>query len=178
MPASKARLFWPLMVLFVAVDWFTKRWAELELAPVGMIHPVMGELLRFRLAYNRGAAMGISLGALSRPVFSLLALVAIVIIARIYRAAPRDDWKLGAACGLLLAGAIGNLLDRLRSPLGVVDFIDVGWGTLRFWTFNVADVAVSLGAAIVATLIWRRDGLEPRTTPAVGEVAERRRSGS
>ena len=164
MRLTKARLFWPLLVAFSVVDWLTKRWAELELAPAGMVHPVIGDVLRFRLAYNRGAATGLSLGALSRPVFSVLAIVAVVIVARIYRQARRDDWKLGAACALIIAGAVGNLLDRLRSPLGVIDFIDVGWGTLRFWIFNVADIGVTIGALLVALLLWRRDGLDPSPT--------------
>ena len=161
MPITKARLFWPLLGAVVAADWMTKRWAELALAPVGMIHPVIGDLLRFRLAYNRGAATGISLGEWSRPLFSIFAVVAVIVIARIYRQAPPGDWKLGAACALLIGGAIGNLLDRLRSPLGVVDFIDVGWGTLRFWVFNIADIGVSTGAIVMALLLWKRDGLEP-----------------
>ena len=167
MPITKARLFWPLLGAVSVADWSTKRWAELELAPVGMIHPVIGDVLRFRLAYNRGAATGLSLGEWSRPLFSLFAVVAVIVIARIYRQAPRGDWKLGAACALLTGGAIGNLLDRLRSPLGVVDFIDVGWGTLRFWVFNIADIGVSTGAIVMALLLWKRDGLEPHTPEPV-----------
>ena len=160
MRIGKAAAFWPLLVATLVTDWVTKRWAEASLAPAGMIHPVIGDVLRFRLAWNRGAATGISLGAWSRPAFSLMAVAAVVIVARIYRQAHREDWRLGAACGLLVAGAIGNLLDRLRSPLGVVDFIDVGTGSWRFWTFNVADMGVTVGAVIIGLLLWRRDGLD------------------
>lgn len=160
MRITKARLAWPLFLVVLVADWLTKRAAELHLAPAGMIHPVLGDVVRLRLSYNRGAAMGLSLGAWSRPVFGALAVVALVVVWRIYRQAARDDWRLGAGCGLLAAGAAGNLLDRLRSPLGVVDFIDLGTGTLRFWTFNVADVGVTAGAAILAALLWSRDGLE------------------
>ena len=160
MRVTKARLAWPLFLVVLVTDWLTKRAAELSLAPAGMIHPVIGDVVRLRLSWNRGAATGISLGAWSRPVFSALAVVALVVVWRIYRQASRDDWRLGAGCGLLAAGAAGNLLDRLRSPLGVVDFIDLGVGTLRFWTFNVADIGVTAGAAILAALLWSRDGLE------------------
>ncbi len=52
---------------------------------------------------------------------------------------------------------MGNLLDRLRSPRGIIDFIDVGIGDARFWTFNVADVGVSIGAVLLAMVLWRED---------------------
>ena len=62
----------------------------------------------------------------------------------------------GAALGLIIGGALGNLTDRLRSPRGVVDFIDMGLGDYRFWTFNVADVGVTAGAALLLYLLLRR----------------------
>ena len=52
---------------------------------------------------------------------------------------------------------MGNLLDRVRSPLGVVDFIDVGIGDTRFWTFNLADLGVTVGALLLAAVLWRDD---------------------
>ena len=55
---------------------------------------------------------------------------------------------------------LGNLLDRLQSPLGVVDFIDIGVGNARFWTFNLADVGVTVGAVLLAIVLWREDGME------------------
>ena len=61
------------------------------------------------------------------------------------------------AIAAVMGGALGNLVDRFRSPLGVVDFIDVGVGDVRFWTFNVADAAVSVGAVCLVILLWRRD---------------------
>jgi signal peptidase II len=64
---------------------------------------------------------------------------------------------LAVALGFVVAGACGNLLDRLRRPRGVVDFIDIGFGDVRFWTFNLADVAVFCGAVLLAHLLIRRD---------------------
>ena len=61
------------------------------------------------------------------------------------------------ALGLVCGGAIGNLVDRVRSPLGVVDFIDVGIGDMRWPTFNVADMAVSVGAFLLAWVLWGED---------------------
>lgn len=62
-----------------------------------------------------------------------------------------------AALALVTGGAMGNLLDRLRSARGIIDFIDVGIGDARFWTFNVADVGVSIGAVLLAMVLWRED---------------------
>ena len=56
---------------------------------------------------------------------------------------------------MIAAGATGNLIDRVRSARGVVDFIDVGIGASRFWTFNVADSGVTCGAVILAIITWR-----------------------
>ena len=64
---------------------------------------------------------------------------------------------LSLALGLAWGGAAGNLLDRLRSPRGVVDFIDIGVGSWRFWTFNVADSGVTIGAIILAWLLAHED---------------------
>lgn len=56
---------------------------------------------------------------------------------------------------MVAAGAVGNLLDRIRSVRGVVDFLDVGIGDSRFYTFNVADSFVTVGAILLAILLWR-----------------------
>jgi len=61
------------------------------------------------------------------------------------------------ALALVCAGALGNLFDRLRSDLGVVDFLDVGAGATRWPTFNVADMAVSVGAILLAWVLWQED---------------------
>ena len=61
------------------------------------------------------------------------------------------------ALGLAWGGAAGNLIDRIRSPHGVVDFIDVGVNSWRFWTFNVADSAVTVGALVLAWSLSRED---------------------
>jgi signal peptidase II len=62
-----------------------------------------------------------------------------------------------SALALVCAGAIGNLIDRLRSFFGVVDFIDIGIGDARWPTFNVADMAVSIGAGLLAYVLWKED---------------------
>ena len=111
-------------------------------------------------AYNTGAALNLDLGSWSRIVFSGVALLAIALLLGLYRRTAPNAALRAAALALVLGGAVGNLLDRLRSPLGVVDFIDIGVGASRFWTFNVADMGVTVGAVLLAIVLWRDDGLE------------------
>ena len=152
---TKARTFWPILLALFLADCATKRAIETTLSPSTPPQPFLGDVVRLRLAYNTGAATGISFGAHSREIIAVLALVVLVLLVRLYRATPERDWKLGGACALLIAGALGNLWDRVRSPQGVVDFIDVGVGATRFWTFNVADIGVTLGAVTMAILLAR-----------------------
>ncbi len=153
----KARRFWPLFLLVLLADCGTKRAAEQHLVPAHVPHELMGEIVRLTLAYNPGAAMSISLGAHSRIGFSLLALCALLILAHMYRETAPTDRLAAAGLALIASGALGNLLDRLRSSRGVVDFIDVGFGDMRFWTFNLADVGITCGA-ILLVLAFQRAG--------------------
>jgi signal peptidase II len=67
-----------------------------------------------------------------------------------------------AALGLIAGGALGNLLDRLRWDRGVVDFVDIGLGSVRFWTFNVADVGITCGAVWLAWQLGWRQAKSPK----------------
>ncbi|MBA3258748.1 MAG: signal peptidase II [Gemmatimonadales bacterium] len=151
----KARRFWPLFALVLLTDCATKRAAELHLVPAHVPHEFIGEIVRLTLAYNPGAAMSLSLGAHSRIGFSLLALGALVVMAHLYRRTAPGDRDAAAGLALIAAGALGNLIDRLRSPRGVVDFIDVGVGGWRFWTFNIADMAITFGAIVLVIALNR-----------------------
>ena len=76
-----------------------------------------------------------------------------IVLARLYtHTAPRAR-VLAAALALVCGGAVGNLLDRLRNARGVVDFIDVGVGAHRFWIFNTADAAITLGVLLLALVL-------------------------
>jgi signal peptidase II len=90
-------------------------------------------------------------------VFIVLAAFALVILGQLYRATAPADRARAAALALVSAGALGNMIDRIRSPRGVVDFIDLGIGDARFYTFNVADVAITVGAVLLARLLWQED---------------------
>jgi signal peptidase II len=155
--SPKAALFWPLLAAVLALDVTTKSLAVVYLAPQYVPREVLGESVRLTLAYNPGASFGIGVGAYSRIVFSLLAVVALVILGRLYRSAAPTDRSRAVALGLICAGALGNMLDRVRSSRGVVDFIDIGVREVRFYTFNVADVAITVGAVLLAWILWQED---------------------
>ena len=157
--SSKARLFWPLAITLLVADCSTKNLAVEHLSPAHVPHAVVGDWLRLTLDYNPGAALGVTLGPYSRVGFAVLAICALAVLINFYRATPPSETSRGFALALLMAGAAGNLLDRLRWPLGVVDFIDVGVGAHRFYTFNVADACITAGAVALAVVLWRT----PRT---------------
>jgi len=118
---------------------------------------VIGDYLRLTYIHNPGAAFGIHLGPYSRYIFLVLSLVALVALASMYWATPAKDKVRLSAIALICAGAIGNLLDRIRLQAGVVDFLDVGIGDLRWPVFNVADIAVTTGAIFLALSLWREE---------------------
>lgn len=155
-PRTRDRVFWSVLLLFAVTDVVTKRWAERAL-DLHLPQEVFGHWLRWTLTYNTGAAMNISVGSASRVVFSVIPALMIGYLFYLYRQSPPAERATPAALGMIAAGAFGNLLDRLRHAKGVVDFIDVGTAGWRFWTFNVADIGVTVGAVLLAILMWRED---------------------
>jgi signal peptidase II len=183
--SGKQRMFWAIVVAWVAVDVATKWWALQWLRP-RVSHEMMGEFLRFTLVFNQGAAFGMHIGEWSRWVFTALTVGALLMLAHLYRETRSDDRVRTLALALVTAGALGNLIDRLRWSRGVVDFIDIGYRDVwRFWTFNVADIGVSCGAVLLAVVLWqeerhRRDDPAPvvaaplTVSPSNGERTEAR----
>jgi signal peptidase II len=158
-------------VLVVVADFLTKRMA-ISALDYGMARNVLGDWLRFTLVFNKGAAFGTTVGESSRWIFTALAAVILIVLIRMaHQASPAERWKL-LALGMVCGGALGNLIDRLRWTKGVVDFIDVGIGEHRFWVFNVADSAVSVGAVLLVLVLWaeeRHNARRAETPPAVVE---------
>lgn len=120
---------------------------------------VFGDVLRFRVIRNAGAAFG--LGAAYTVIFTVIAAAVIVVIARLARKLHSLPWAI--ALGLLLGGALGNLTDRIfRAPSvfqgAVVDFI-APW---HFAVFNLADSAICCGGVLIVILSFR--GLDPDGT--------------
>ena len=144
----------PIWSLFVGIaaavaiaDQLAKAWLTSFLSP-GESVDVIGEYLRLVHGQNNGALFG-----LFRESALLFGIVSIGVIGLIvtYHARSGRSVYLSVTLGLLLGGAIGNLIDRFR--LGyVVDFVDMGIGSIRFYTFNVADMAISLSLLLLILL--------------------------
>ena len=147
-----------LGILLVILDVFSKDAVERSLADGSSIDLL--PFLQLVLVYNRGAAFGI-LGEASGwqlPFFVTVGvIVSIVIVIRLVRAAATQKW-FEVALVLIFAGAVGNLIDRIRVGY-VIDFIELYYGAWRFPAFNVADVAIFLGALM---LIIELLGILPR----------------
>ncbi len=151
-------IFWLIAAVVIALDYYTKQLAVANLSRVPV--RVLGDWLTLRLVYNPGAAFGIHVGEYSRWVFMVLALVALVVLGfMVYQTSPSQRIRL-LTLGLVCGGAVGNLIDRVRSARGVVDFIDVWIGQFHWPTFNVADMAVSCGAIALAAILWAEGKLE------------------
>jgi signal peptidase II len=159
------RIFWAAAVLVVVLDLATKLVAEATLLLTPGI-PVIGDWFQLRLVYNRGAAFGLHVGPYSRWVFFGVAVVAVLVLNRMSVQTSIGDRFRQLALGLVAGGAAGNLIDRIRSSRGVVDFLDVGIGSLRWPTFNVADIAVSCGGIALAIALWREDHRRARAESA------------
>jgi signal peptidase II len=136
-----------IAAVVVLVDQLTKHWAVNALSDGTIEHVVW--TLQFNLSFNSG--MAFSTGRGIGPIIGLLAMGVVVAIVVSTRRNPSR--LVAVAAGLVLGGAIGNLSDRLFRGDGwlhgaVVDFIDFQW----FPIFNVADMAVNVGAALF--VIW------------------------
>ena len=140
----------------VALDIVTKAVVQRTLGLYQPV-PVLGDFFRLTYIFNRGAAFGLHLGENSRWIFTGLTILAIVGLFLWYRSTPRSDRSRLFALAAVTGGAIGNLIDRLRSHQGVVDFLDFGFGNVRWPVFNVADIAVTCGAVLLAISLWRED---------------------
>lgn len=163
------RLYWSAGLAVLAADLLTKNLAErFLLRSAG--REVFGDWFQLRLVYNPGAAFGLDLGPMSRWIFMGVAVVAVIALFRMSLAAARGDWFRQLALGLVSSGALGNLIDRIRSSQGVVDFLDLGLGQWRWPTFNVADMAVSCGAIALAISLWREDARREAAAEAAGRT--------
>jgi signal peptidase II len=149
-PARNRVAFVGLAALVVALDQLTKQWALVALddGPIDLVGS-----LRLKLAFNDSAAFSIGGGRTTQ--IAVIGLVVVVVLVRMGLRAERRLWAMGL--GVVLGGALGNLVDRVaRDGSGVlggkvVDFIDLQWWPV----FNVADVSLWVGIGLLFLSTWR-----------------------
>ena len=146
-PYALAWLALPLVV--IALDQSTKHVALVELRPYEP-HAVIPGLLNWTLAFNPGAAFSFLAGenGWQRWLFTVLAIGVSALLAGWLSRLPRSDWRNALPLSLIIGGALGNLIDRLRFG-HVTDFVQVYWREWSFPAFNVADSAISVGAVLL-----------------------------
>lgn len=134
-----------LIVIFAFIAFFldqiTKLWVVNFIRPLDPPTPVIGSLLRLKLTFNPYGVFGLSVG--SNELYYVFTLAGLVVLS--YFALTIKDRPGVIVTGLLIGGAIGNLFDRLRFGY-VIDFIDMGIGNLRWFTYNFADAFLTVGA--------------------------------
>ncbi len=155
------RLLWllSLIVAIVLLDQWIKRLMVDWIGPGATAHrqELVGDVIAFEYLENRGAAFGIFQNGTA-----LLAILSVVIVAVALVAVLRlamSNYPLAICISLIIGGAIGNAIDRFARG-HVVDYIAVG----RFWKFNLADAAVTIGALITFWILWRDDSARQIST--------------
>jgi signal peptidase II len=168
--ATRGRARWPIFIGIAAavliLDQLAKAWLVSTLSPGERIQ-VVGDFVRLVHSQNTGALFG-----LFRDQALFFAIVSVGVVAAIvwFHHSSGRNTLLSIALGLLLGGALGNMTDRFRIGY-VVDFVDVGLGTLRFYTFNIADSAISLAILlllITAFVSTGRDADRPQAPETPG----------
>jgi signal peptidase II len=151
---NKRDIVWKLAYLAITggvflIDQTTKAWAVRRLRFGDDISVIPG-FLNFAYAHNTGVAFSMldDHGNAGRWGLSIVALVAAALVVYFFWRTPRSDDRILGSLALLLAGIVGNVTDRLRLGF-VIDFIDVQFGSWHYPTFNVADMAICVGAGLL-----------------------------
>ena len=154
---------WLLIASIVVLDQATKYAVVRRLHLHESVEIIPG-FLDFTHVRNTGAAFGLlnSVDFPGKPlVIASIALVALLVMATYAAQLPREHRMARAGLALVLGGAAGNLVDRIRQGY-VVDYVDVYWGSWHFWAFNVADAAITVGVIlIVLDLLWPHRAAAP-----------------
>jgi signal peptidase II len=162
--ARRPGVHWWLVAALVAADQSAKFAIRATLPIFGSV-TVIPNLVDFVHVHNAGVAFGFLNNldaAYQKIVTTLLALVALFGIAYFARHVRPEERLARVGLSLILGGALGNLVDRLRAGY-VTDFVDVYWRGWHFWAFNVADASITMGAILVFAdlLLVRRHASHP-----------------
>ena len=163
------RTVWLILVVIVAVlDLWTKAWWTYpsQLDDPGRLEKVLMEgwlTIQIRTVYNTGGVWSIARGQTDILLWGTVLAIPLVFL-WIFWPLRSSTWDT-CAKSLVLGGALGNLYDRVRFH-GVRDFIDVHFGTFVYPTFNVADIALVAGIAMLFLTSWRRPDRKKRSKAA------------
>ena len=129
----------------LTLDQLTKWWVLKTMVLYESI-PVLGSFFKLTYIHNPGAVFGLKLG--NPYVHLALACVALIVVGGLLWRLPSDDRAAAIGLTLVLGGAVGNIIDRVRFGV-VIDFLDFGFGDTRWWVFNLADTWVSIGTILL-----------------------------
>ena len=138
------RFLWITGIALI-LDQLTKWWV-LQTMELYESIPVLGSFFKFTYIHNPGAVFGLKLG--NPYVHLALACIALIVVVGLLWRLPPDDRVSAIGLTLVLGGAIGNIIDRARFGV-VIDFLDFGFGDVRWWVFNLADTWVSVGTILL-----------------------------
>lgn len=162
---SRGFYFWVAGAV-VALDQASKA-AIVRLMGLHESRTLVDGLLQLTYVRNRGAAFGLFSDA-SLPyqsaLFSVLSLLALLAIGVYAWRLPASSQLARSGLGLIMGGAVGNLLDRVRFGY-VIDFVDAYWGSHHWPAFNVADSAISIGVCLLVLDMALHPGAEPTAVP-------------
>ncbi len=154
----KLAIFIPLLVVGLALDQVSKL-LVLSRLPLGGQVPLIPGFLNLVHIHNKGAAFGLLSGwsaEFAWLFFVAVTVVVLVVLGYLLWRLPDDHWATALGYSLVLTGALGNLIDRVR--LGeVVDFVDVYWRRYHWPAFNVADSLVCVGVGVLVWVIIREE---------------------
>ncbi len=150
--------------LIAVSDQLTKLLVVMKLRPF-VDNPVLGNFFKLTLVYNPNTVFGLSFGKGFPYHLLVIGIMIMVLVALAFEKHLRN----AAAYGLILGGAIGNLIDRFTRP-GVVDFLNFGVGDLRWPYFNLADSAVVVGVCLLLFFSFWHERKKPQQAGAQEEM--------
>jgi signal peptidase II len=160
----KTLLATTLITIILTLDVVTKQWALDALHHGATVSSAAGVPLT--LAFNTGIAFGLNVPSAGRWILVGASVFVVFMLAGLFHQAKPKDYLRLSSISLVTAGALGNLIDRVRWDRGVVDFIGpIDLGLFHWPIFNVADMAITVGAVMLGVSLWQEDA-EPQPVPA------------
>lgn len=146
-----------LSAAIIFFDWLSKAWALSTLTYQQSVEVIPG-FWNWTLVHNRGAAFSFlaQAGGWQQWLFSALAVFISVVCVLMLKKADRHDWQTALPLALIIGGALGNLIDRIRFGY-VIDFVHWYYGSFHWPVFNLADAAISIAAVLLIVLSFKTE---------------------